>query len=110
MCSAASRIDKRSRRVRIDRTVLATNAEEHELGLILELNAEPVPAGLVGFQLIGEKLVVHPGKTCDVKFLAVKFDGSLCVKPSERHIVRRVACASGLLTDAIFAVNHRSFF
>ena len=34
--------------------------EEHQFGAGVELHAEPVPALLIGFQLVGEPLVVHP--------------------------------------------------
>src|ERR1700674_1436254 len=67
-------IDVRAGRVRINRTVLAANVKEHHLRVVLELEAQPVPAGLAGFELMREEFMVHQTCAAYLKFLVTELD------------------------------------
>src|SRR5216684_7313610 len=84
-------IHERSRRIWIDRTVLAANVEQHQFAVVMELDAHPVPAHLVGFELVREKFMVHPGRACNWKLTAAQLDFALGIQPRERSVMR---CAS----------------
>src|SRR5256885_8142803 len=45
---------------------------EHQLRLVFELDAEPVPARLIRAELVSEKFVIHPGESGDRKLLSLK--------------------------------------
>ncbi len=60
MVGLALRVDEGAGGVRIDGSVFAAQFEEHEFGAVVELDAEPVPAGLIGSELFGEPFVIHP--------------------------------------------------
>ncbi len=67
-------IHVRAGRVRINGTVLAANVKEHHLCVVLELEAQPVPAGLAGFELMREEFMVHPTYAAYFKFLVTELD------------------------------------
>src|SRR5580704_11235603 len=97
---------KRRRGEWIDRAVFAANAEEHQLGVVVELHAEPIPADLIAFQLVREKFVVHPGEAGDFDGFAAQSDRSIRREAREGDVVRCVAGTRGLLADAVLALNH----
>src|SRR5256885_4754270 len=103
-------IDVRSRGKGIDGAILAAENEEHQLRLVLELDAEPIPTRLVRAELVSEKFVVHPGESGDRKLLSLKNDGSGCGEARLRKIVACATRAFSLLADSIFAVDDGSFF
>src|SRR6266436_5935882 len=67
-------IHVRAGRVRINGAVLAANVKEHHLRVVLELEAQPVPAGLAGFELMREEFMVHPTYAAYFKFLVTELD------------------------------------
>src|SRR5579883_1412861 len=87
-----------------------SNAEEHQLAAVVELKAEPIPAGLFGGHLVGEEFVVHPGQPGDRKGSPAEKNGSLRIEPRQRIVMRSLPRAGGFLANAIFAVNNRWFF
>ncbi len=60
--------------VRINRAILAANVKEHHFRLVIELEAQPIPAGLVGFKLMGEEFMVHPTGTGYFHFPITELD------------------------------------
>src|ERR1700677_1562095 len=110
MSTSSVRIDECSRRERINQSILSANAKEHQFGVVGKLHAEPIPADLVAFELVREKFVIHPRQTADLDGFATQRDRSVCRKPRERNVVRRVPRAGGFLAYAIFALNHGRFF
>jgi len=54
--------------------------EEHQLRLVFELDAEPVPTRLIRAELVSEKFVIHPGESGDRKLLSLKNDGSVVAR------------------------------
>src|SRR6267143_1510432 len=67
-------IHKRAGRVRINRTILAANVKEHHLRMVLKLQAQPVPAGLAGFELMRKEFMVHPTYAAYFKFVVTEID------------------------------------
>src|SRR5215467_11101139 len=55
-------VDQGSRRIGVDGAVLAADLKKHELGVVIQLQREPVPSNLIRLELVGEKLMVHPGQ------------------------------------------------
>src|SRR5439155_24640787 len=76
-----------SGRVGINRTVCASNVKERQLGIVCELQAHPVPASLVGLELVREQFMVHPTGAAHSKFLLAQFDRTGSRKARERNIV-----------------------
>ncbi len=60
MPRVTGRINKRSGRIRINRTISFPQIEKHQLRIVIELNTEPVPSHLIGCELFGKPLMVHP--------------------------------------------------
>jgi len=77
MCRDAPRVHVCSRRVRINAAVFAPQPEQHQLRPVVELQAEPIPAGLVRLQLMREKLVIHPTQAVNPVRLAIDRDRAL---------------------------------
>src|SRR4029077_17179719 len=107
MRGIASRINERSRRIGIDRTVLATNVEQHQFVVVLELDAYPVPTHLVGLELVREKFMVHPGRASNWNLSAAQLDFALGIQPRQRNVMRRASRPFGLWADAVLSMNHR---
>ena len=57
---------KRSGAVRVDGAVPVSQAIEHHLGVVVELEAQPVPSSFVGIDGFGEEFVVHPRRALDL--------------------------------------------
>ena len=75
------------RRKRIDAPILAPNAKEHQLRIVRELHAEPIPADLLAFQLMREKFVIHPRKPAYSKRLSVERDVTARPETRQRNVV-----------------------
>src|SRR5216684_1598558 len=97
-------------RVGINRTVRTANVKEHELGVIGELEAQPIPARLIGLKLVSKELVVHPAGAAHFEALAAQFDRAEGRKARKRNVVRRAARTVRLLADTIFTVNDGRLF
>ena len=85
---------------------LLAQFEEHQLGVVVQLNAEPVPADLIGGQLFGEPLVVHPGPTRYRLAVYVSRYG----EQRKRDIVGGPSLPFGLLADPVLALDHEGLF
>src|SRR5579871_6179278 len=100
---AAVTVDIGSRRVGVDRAIEMAQLEQHEFGVVVQLNAKPVPPGLEGFQLVSEPLVVHPGGS--------GYGGAVerAFHREERkgNVIGSFARAFGFLADAVFAIDDR---
>src|SRR6266567_326809 len=96
--------------VGINGTVCTANVKEHELGVIGELEAQPIPARLIGLKLVSKELVVHPAGAAHFEALAAQLDRARGCKARKRNVVRRAARTVRLLADAIFTVNDRRLF
>src|SRR4051812_34530599 len=59
--------DVSSRRVGVTSASDLSQLEQHQLRTRIQLDAEPVPALLIGLQLVREPLVVHPGRSRDTR-------------------------------------------
>ena len=90
MYRTVAAIDVGSRGKRIDRAILAPDVEEHQFRVVVQLQAEPIPPHLLGFQLVGEKLMVHPGGSRDLIGL-----------PSHKQIARRVQACEGNVVRSV---------
>src|SRR5258708_9330920 len=99
MHAVAARIHKRSRRERIDPTILASNVEQHQLGVVLELNAQPVPPHLLGLQLMSEEFVIHPRRARNLKLCAAQIDFTPSIYPGKRNVMRRASRPFRLFAD-----------
>src|SRR5574341_1405634 len=64
---ASVRVDQGAAGVRVDRAVAVAQQVEHQLRLIVELEAEPIPPDLVVAKLGGAKLVIHPALAGDLQ-------------------------------------------
>ena len=87
MCCLSVCVYVCSGRVGINRTVFASNVKEHQLRIVRELQAQPVPASLVGLELVREEFMVHPTGAAHFKFLLAQFDRTGSRKARERNIV-----------------------
>src|SRR5437763_634827 len=99
MASLAVSVDQRSRRIRIDRTALGAELEQHQVPSIVELNAEPVPTHLRRLQLMRKPFVIHPCGSADGVARSFDHDISAPVESGEGHVVRSLSRARRLLTD-----------
>src|SRR6266700_2119041 len=97
------------RRVRINRTILAANVKQHQLGAILKLQAQPVPTRLTRLELGREEFMVHPTRAPYFKFLVAQFDDPRGCQSRQRNIMRCAAPSLRLLTDTVLTVNDRRF-
>src|SRR6266567_2548161 len=103
------RINVSPRRVGINRTILAANVKQHQLGAVLELQAEPVPTRLTRLELGREEFMVHPTRALYFKFLVAQFDDPRGCQSRQRNIMRCAAPSLRLLTDTVLTVNDRRF-
>ena len=94
----------------IERAILPANMKEHQFRAVLELEAEPIPADLVGFELMSEEFVIHPGETRNFEAFTVYFEGSGGRQAGQRNVVGGVACSFGFLADAVFALDDGRLF
>src|SRR5690348_2101160 len=101
MRGAAAAVNVGAGGVWVDRAIEMAQVEEHELGVILQLDTEPVPARLKRFQLVSEPLVIHPRGAGHGGAVERSFNG----QERKRNVVRRLAQALGLLADAILAID-----
>ena len=74
-------------RVGIDAAVSSTEPEEHQLRLVVQLHAQPVPADLVFRKLVGEPFVIHPRHAGHGVLRAVDVKLARYIEPRERDIV-----------------------
>ena len=109
MGRAARGVHERAGRERVGVPVDAAQAVQHQLGAVVELQAEPVPARLLGRQLVGEELVVHPREPLDLEPLPLDLEGARGDQARERDVVRRAAGPRGLLAHAVDAVDDGGF-
>src|ERR1019366_2395825 len=56
--------------------VFTSQPEEHDFRAIVQLQAEPIPSGLIRFELMREKLMIHPTGALDRESFAVDDDGA----------------------------------
>src|SRR4029453_17246503 len=80
---------------------------QHQLAPIFELNRQPIPSALFGFEKRRAEFVVHPAFTADLDALAIDRDGASRWHSRERVIVRGVAGLHALLADALEAIDNR---
>src|SRR5256885_10334286 len=83
---------------------------EHQLRLVFELDAEPVPARLIRAELVSEKFVIHPGESGDRKLLSLKNDGSVCGEACLRKINACATPASGFPANSPFPLIDGGLF
>src|SRR5215813_9016815 len=95
---------------RINGSVFTAKNEKHQLRLVLKLNAEPIPAGLLRGKLVGEKFMIHPGQAGDIVALAIQLNGPGCSQTRLGKIVTGATNAFGFLTYAVFAMKHQGLF
>src|ERR1017187_4696644 len=95
--------DVGARRIGVGRAVGVAQLEQHQFRAGIQLGAEPIPALLSGFQLVGEPFVVHPGRSRDLDAV----QGAGYIEAREGDVVRCLARDGGLLADAVLSVNHR---
>src|SRR5277367_7169124 len=80
----------RSRGEWIKHSVLAPEFEQHQLRVVRQLQAEPVPTRLFVRKLVSEKFVVHPGRPRDLKTFPMKLNGAGSEQTREGNVVRSV--------------------
>src|SRR6266478_8918762 len=97
-------------RKRIGGSVLAAKNEKHQLGFVFELNAEPIPAGLFGGELMREKFVIHPREAGNRKLFSAQQNRSICGEARLRKIVAGVARSFRFLAYAIFSMDYGRLF
>src|SRR5438105_8367048 len=96
-------------RICIDRTVFAAHEIEHQFGLVIELNAEPIPTDLIFAQLVAAELVIHPTESANFLLLTVKDQLAFGLHAGERIIIGCSAFAFALLTQAVLTMQRRRF-
>src|SRR5918992_3579336 len=107
MFGRAIAIDERAAGIWIDRSVFVPNQIEHEFGVIIEVDAEPIPPDLVFAQLIAAELVVHPRYTTDIFLFAVNRQLAFGLHAGQRIIIRRSSLALCFLAMPIISVKGR---
>ena len=86
------------------------DAEQHQVGAVVELDAHPVPADLDFHQVVREELVIHPGLTLDRELLAPDSDGPGGGHAGEREVVGGGPRVAGdLAAHAVAAVHDHGF-
>ena len=88
------------------RAVFPSQLVEHDLKLIVELQAEPVPPDLLCGELTGTKLVVHPGLSSNLESLIVETNAPLYLQARQRVLVRGLTGLIDFLTDPHLSVNN----
>src|SRR5215467_4072060 len=109
MGSGSIKAHQRTARMRIDGTIGSSNLQEHQIAAVIELNREPIPAGLAGLEKVAAELMVHPRKSGNIIRLAVDLDSARCFEPGKRIVVGSISVRTGLLTDSAFVVYHLRF-
>src|SRR3990172_4183148 len=94
---------------RIDSTIPAANLVEHDLRTVFQLKTKPVPAHLIGSQLVAAKLMVHPGITIHGKDLLTQPQRACGLKTSQRIVVGRLSSSCPLPAKPLLTVQDRSF-
>src|SRR6202789_4054136 len=100
-------INIRSRRKWIDRAILAANTEKHQFGIVVELQAEPIPSNLFGMELLREEFVIHSGRPGNRKFLFIQLDVTADSQTRQGNVMRRAPRARGFLAYSVHAMNYR---
>src|SRR5260370_33572445 len=101
------RINVSPRRVGINRTVLAANVKQHQLGAILKLQAQPVPTRLTRLELGREEFMAHPTRAPYFKFLVAQFDDPRGCQSRQRNILRCAAAPLRLLPHTVLPWTER---
>ena len=99
--------DQGTARSWIARAVAPAHDVDHQVGPVVELDGEPVPARLRLLEEAGPELVIHPAQPLDVESLASDHEPAGGSQPGERVVVGRVAELGPLLTETVHAVQHR---
>ena len=68
-------------RIHVSAGRIVAQAVEHQLFVVVELDAEPVPAAELVMAFI-EELVVHPGQAVEFELCPVPVEGSICAEAS----------------------------
>src|SRR3974390_1090038 len=105
MCRMALRIHESARRERIGRTVFLAHPVQHQFGAIIQLRADPIPTRLVRRQLLGEKLMIHPGQSRHAVRLPSNYDCSCRLQSCQGNIMRGMSRSSRFLADSILTVD-----
>src|SRR5262249_27093226 len=100
------RAHKRPGGIGIFGTIVAADAKQHQFSLILELQANPVPPDLIGFELLREKLMIHPCETRNIESISAKLDLTARSEAGQRKIMGSASCSCSFLADAMLALNH----
>src|SRR6185295_18443657 len=103
----AVREDQRRPARRVRAAVAPSQAIEHQLAPVVELEREPVPAHLVGGESAGAPFAIEPGEPGDGEALAAEADVTPCGHPRQRVVVGRLARRRALLRQAPIALEHR---
>src|SRR5579862_3212028 len=80
-------------------------AIQHDFAIVVELQAEPVPAALARVHGIRKELVIHPRGTLDLHGRATNFYLARSGEPGQGDIVRCVANSPSLAADSIFSLD-----
>src|SRR5215831_16946103 len=101
------RVHEGSGRKRICRALRAAELIEHQLGIVFQLNAEPVPTQLIRAERMSKEFMIHPGAAVDLDTLTVSADRALGFQAREGNVVRGVSCTGRFLAHAILSMNDR---
>jgi hypothetical protein len=99
-------VDVSSGGIWINRAILAPDMEEHQFRIVVQLKAEPIPADLLCFQLVGDKFVVHPGGSRYPIGLPSYEQTARRNQARQRNVVRRVPTSRCLLAHPILSVDY----
>src|SRR3990170_5849406 len=91
-------MDQRAARTGVDGAVLAPDEIEHQLDIVIELDAEPIPADLIFRQLVAAEFMIHPTLSPDSLRLSADLELALRLEAREGIIMSGPAFALSFLT------------
>src|SRR5215469_5065571 len=101
--------DQGPSRMRIHGTIGSSNLQEHKVPAVIELNREPIPAGLVRVEKAAAELVVHPCKSGNFIRMTTRLDSARSMKSGKRIVVGSISLQSRLLADSAFVMYYLGF-
>ena len=90
----------------IDGPVFPSQFKKHQFSLVVQLNAEPVPARLIAPELLAKPLVVHPRRALHPMGLSSGFERSGHAQSGKGHVVRCSSFPLSLLAHAVLPLDH----
>src|SRR5579859_3740034 len=93
----------------LDAAVNFADQVQHDLPVIVQLQAEPIPPDIVVAQGGRAKFMIHPRITAHMVGLAVDSQRALRSETADRVVITGILWLRAFLTQSMIAIEHRPF-